>query len=47
MKETIKREEKLVRELSDAELDHVTGGSQPQSGQPGLTEGQNGPPPSP
>jgi hypothetical protein len=38
--------EQLVRALKDAELDHVTGGdSQPQAGQPGLTEGQNGPPP--
>jgi hypothetical protein len=56
-----------LRVLSDAELDHVTGGAgegllgyegqpgnqagvgggQPQSGQPGLTEGQNGPPPYP
>jgi hypothetical protein len=36
-----------MRELSTAELDHVTGGGQPQSGQPGLTEGQNGPPPYP
>jgi hypothetical protein len=34
-------------ELTEEELDFVTGGAQPQSGQPGLTEGQNGPPPFP
>jgi len=34
-------------ELTEEDLDHVTGGAQPQSGQPGLTEGQNGPPPFP
>ena len=37
-----------MREIDDSELDQVVGGdSQPQSGQPGLTEGQNGPPPYP
>jgi hypothetical protein len=37
-----------MREIDDSELDRVVGGdSQPQSGQPGLTEGQNGPPPYP
>jgi hypothetical protein len=34
-------------ELTEEEIDFVTGGAQPQSGQPGLTEGQNGPPPYP
>jgi bacteriocin-like protein len=29
-------------ELTEEDLDHVTGGAQPQSGQPGFTEGQNG-----
>jgi hypothetical protein len=39
---------KGMREIRESELDQVAGGaSQPQSGQPGLTEGQNGPPPSP
>jgi bacteriocin-like protein len=41
-------DKRTLRELNETELDHVTGGdSQPQSGQPGLTEGQNGPPPYP
>lgn len=33
--------------LSNDQMDKITAGAQPQSGQPGLTEGRNGPPPYP
>jgi len=41
-------EDKKLVELTAEQLDQVHGGDgQPQAGQPGLTEGQNGPPPYP
>jgi hypothetical protein len=33
--------------LSKEQLASIAAGAQPQSGQPGLTEGRNGPPPFP
>lgn len=40
------KENKLVK-LSKSEMRSITAGQQPQAGQPGLTEGKNGPPPYP